>query len=224
MDRLTLLRTHRLGARRWNAATIAVAFAVLAALLFSPTAHAGQTPADYVQHKVNEGVGILSDKSLAGTARTDKFRAFILNLVDERNIALFTLGNYRRGADDALLNEFVQTFTEYSVAVYEARLGEYSGQTLRVTDTLERTPTDIVVTTILDDKGQSGEPINVAFRLSKKGADFTVVDIQVVGIWLAIDQRSQFTSFLGQNGGDISKLIADLKKRTADVRAGIAEK
>jgi len=36
------------------------------------------------------------------------------------------------------------------------------------------------------------------------------VDFSVAGIWLAIEERDQFTAFLGQNGGNISTLIGHL--------------
>lgn len=208
-----------------HAPVLPILIGVIVAILVAMGAARGASPtaAEFVQQKVNEGVAILGDGALAQADRRAKFRDYVLGLVDERRIALFTLGRYRRGADEAVIEQFVAAFTDYAVAVYEARLGEYSDQSLKVTDTLERSPTDIVVTTVLEGNGaNAGEPVNVSFRLSKDGDVFTVVDIQVVGIWLAIDQQSQFGSFLSQNGGDIAKLSADLSRRAADIRAGKA--
>jgi ABC-type transporter MlaC component len=37
-----------------------------------------------------------------------------------------------------------------------------------------------------------------------------VIDFSVSGIWLAIEERDQFTSFLGQNGGNIALLNSHL--------------
>ena len=37
-----------------------------------------------------------------------------------------------------------------------------------------------------------------------------VVDLAYQGIWLALEERDQFTSFLGQNNGNIRSLVAHL--------------
>jgi ABC-type transporter MlaC component len=47
-----------------------------------------------------------------------------------------------------------------------------------------------------------------------------VVDASVMGVWLAIQERDQFTSFLAQHNNDVKALTADLLKRAANIRAG----
>lgn len=203
--------------------TMLLALVTLVALLFTPAleAHAAPTPKDFVQSAVDRGVSILSDGGLSQEARRKEFRQFILNLTDSRRIALFTLGKYRRQASDADVSAFVDAFTEYAVAVYEARLDDYKGEKLRVTDVVERSAKDVIVTTIVEDSGS--EPIRVAFRLNPKGDSYIVIDVQVVGIWLALDQQSQFSSFLSKNNGSVPALTAHLKQQTAEIQAGRAE-
>ena len=190
-------------------------------------AHAqGEDAKAFVQREANRGVSILSNDSLSAADRRAQFRDFILGLVDQQRIAKFSLGQYAKQISAADFNAFVDAFKDYGVAVYEARLSRYKGQTLNVSGVVERAPNDIVVTTDLsgpEGSQSSGEPLHVAFRLSTDGGAFKAIDIQVAGIWLAIDQRSQITGFLGQHNGDINALIADLKTRAANVRAGLAE-
>lgn len=202
----------------WIKALILMTGALLVAL-FITAAQAATTPSQFVQTAVDEGVSILSDK--AAPDRTERFRQFMLKLVEERRIALFTLGTYKKQASEADVNAFVDAFTEYAIAVYESRLTQYSGQSLKVTDVTERSPTDYIVTTVVQgDTG--GNPIQVAFRLNKAGEDYTVIDIQVVGIWLAIDQQGQFSSFLKSNNGSVAALADHLKKQTEKIRSGQA--
>lgn len=191
------------------------------------SAHAqGEDAKAFVQREANNGVGILSDASLSAADRRARFRDFVLGLVDQERIARFALGQYAKQIGGADFAAFVDAFKDYGVAVYESRLSRYKGQTLNVSGVVERTPADIVVTTDLSGPqgGQaSGEPLHVAFRLSKQDGGFRVIDMQVAGVWLAIDQRSQITAFLGRHNGDIQALIADLKARAANVRAGLSD-
>jgi phospholipid transport system substrate-binding protein len=62
------------------------------------------------------------------------------------------------------------------------------------------------------------EPIRVAFRLAGAGT-YKIIDIQVEGIWLSVEQRDQFASILGQNNGNIGALTAILNERTKNMRA-----
>jgi ABC-type transporter MlaC component len=45
-----------------------------------------------------------------------------------------------------------------------------------------------------------------------------VIDFSVAGIWLAIEERDQFSSFLGQNNGNIPTLISHLRELARNYR------
>ena len=64
------------------------------------------------------------------------------------------------------------------------------------------------------------EPLRIAFRLSGEAGAYKIVDVQVEGIWLSVEQRDQFASVLSQNRGDIASLTASLKDRTIRLRGG----
>ncbi len=170
-----------------------------------------------MQEGVNKGLVILGNKSIPDAERRAQFRDLILSFTDAKKIAHFTLGNYRRGADAAVLDDFVNAFQEYAVAVYESRLLNYSNQTLNVTGAVERNATDFVVEATLDDAGTT---YNVGFRVLGAPGSFQIVDIMVEGIWLAVDQRSQFDSYLAGNGGNIGALAVYLREQTISIRAG----
>jgi thioredoxin reductase (NADPH) len=56
-----------------------------------------------------------------------------------------------------------------------------------------------------------GTPEAPAFRVRTDGARPVLVDLGVAGVWLALAQRDQFTTVLGQNNGDIKVLTAHLR-------------
>ena len=59
----------------------------------------------------------------------------------------------------------------------------------------------------------SQQPLEVDFRVLSDGGKFVVIDFSVAGIWLAIEERDQFSSFLGQNGGNIQTLQVTVGER-----------
>jgi phospholipid transport system substrate-binding protein len=202
----------------WNGALMLLAGLILAALLVAPAYAVAMTPSQYVQTNANEGVSILSDRSLSESDRRSKFRTFILSLVDERRIALFTLGAFRKGTSEPDQDAFVEAFVDYAVATYEANLCKYTDETLKVTDVKELNGTEYKVTTIIDDDS-AGQPISVGFRLQKDGDTFNVIDIHIEGVWLAISQRDEFTSLLKKNSGSVPQLTQHVKQLAAKQQA-----
>lgn len=196
---------------------VAVALIAAFALFDADRAAANDAAERFAQRLIDEGFAILRDDSASTTLRRERFRAFIVQHIEARKTALFTLGVYRRGAPPEVLSAFVDTFRDYTIAIYEARLDDYRHATLKVVNSVENKPGDITVNTRGEDPSLR-EPVSIAFRLTGIALPFKIVDVQVEGIWLSMEQREQFTSLLGQNGGDIAALTVELKKRTERIR------
>ena len=131
---------------------------------------------------------------------------------------MFTLGNYRRGASEADVEAFVQAFTEFATAVYESRLDQYKGQTLKVTGSIDNKPGDVTVNMVVVDPG-ARDQLRVAFRVLGGGGSYRFVDIQVAGIWLSVEQRDQFAGYLSKNSGSVPALTAHLNAQARQIMA-----
>ena len=90
--------------------------------------------------------------------------------------AIFALGNYKRGASDADVEAYVQAFTAYATAVYESRLDQYKGQTLKVVGSTDNRPGDVTVNMIVVDPA-ARQPLRVAFRLLGGGGSYRFVAV-----------------------------------------------
>lgn len=202
------------------------ALGLLFALVAFATTHARAESAaeNFIRNNVQRGLVILNNHSIPDMQRRAEFRDFLTSLTDIRRIALFTLGSGRRSATPQEVEQFVDAFRDYAVAVYESRLSAYSGQTLRVTGGTERAPGDDIVTTVLvDPTGRTtnqGEPIEVDFRVEGGGGRFVVIDASIAGVWLALEERDQFTAFLQENHDSVPALISHLRALTQRLRAG----
>jgi phospholipid transport system substrate-binding protein len=177
-----------------------------------PALAAGNAAETFVEDNVRRGLDILNNKSLSVEQRRSQFEGFLLSLTDMKRIADFTLGQYRRGASPEAIAAFDAAFQNYAVAVYQSYFAKYAGQTLKVTGSQARAGDDFIVQTALIDPGdRSGQvPLEVDFRVRTDTGKPVVTDFSVSGIWLALEERDQFTSFLGQNGGNINILITHL--------------
>jgi phospholipid transport system substrate-binding protein len=188
--------------------------ATLAAPLLAagPAAAAGNVAETFVDENIHKGLDILRDKKLSVTQRRDQFETLLLGLVDVRRIALFTLGQYRRSAPPEDVEAFVNAFRNYAAAAYQSYFAKYTNQTLKVTGSTERSPTDFIVQTLLVEPNSNQPPAEVDFRIRTDTGKPVLVDVAYQGIWLSLEQRDQFVAFLGQNNGNVRTLIAHLSE------------
>ncbi|MGZ5921865.1 MAG: MlaC/ttg2D family ABC transporter substrate-binding protein [Rhizomicrobium sp.] len=211
------MRTHPISRRAFVAMSSAFAASLL---LVMPVMAAANPAEDFVQDNIHKGLELLNNKQLAADQRRTQFETFLLGLTDMKRIADFTLGQYRRSASPTDLAAFEGAFQNYAVAVYQSYFAKYAGQTLKVTGSQTRAPDDFIVATqLIDPNDKSGQqPLEVDFRVRTDSGKPVVVDFSVAGIWLALEERDQFTAFLGQNNGNIHTLNSHLSELAKQFR------
>jgi phospholipid transport system substrate-binding protein len=163
-----------------------------------------------VQNQASRVLAVLNNRSMGLDAKKTTFRGMIDQVADVPRITSFVLGRYRRLITPAQYAAFASAFRDYADNVYESRLGQYSGQTLKVTGSTVRQPGDVVVSSQVS--GGSGAPTEVNWRVIR-GPDgrYRAVDVQVDGVWLAITEQQDFVSTLDNHNGDINVLISQLR-------------
>jgi phospholipid transport system substrate-binding protein len=201
---------------------VAGAAALVCAVAFAPDAACAQSTAasaqSFIGDNVQKGLTILNNASLSPADRRAQFQTLLLSITDLDRAAVFTLGPYRKGAPDADVSAFTSEFRNYAVAVYQSYFSRYEGQTLKVTGAVPHAPGDVVVSTLLVNPNGNEDPLQVDFRVMDMQGHPMIVDFSVAGIWLAQEERDQFTAFLGQHGGSISALTDHLKQIEAQYK------
>lgn len=218
------IMTGKTFARRAARRALVVAGLALApALIAEPLPAGAASPVEaFVESDIQTGLGILQDKSLSDADRRAHIRDFLQTLLDTRRIGLYALGPAQQTASPADIADYAQAFHDFMIESYVSRLGGYEGQTLKITGSVERSPGDFVVTTLLVDPSASpgGEaPPEVDLRIVDEGGKFFVVDASIEGIWLAIAQHDDFVGFLKQHDESVPALTAHLKDMTAKLLA-----
>ena len=217
---------NRIGtSRRFFSGAIWISLAIAGSLAMASPASAQVAAAEsYVGANVQKGLTILNNHSIPDAERRAEFRDFLTSLTDLPRIAMFTLGSARRTATPSQVDAFVDAFRNYAVAVYESRLKAYAGQYLKVVGGSEHGPGDYIVRTVLVDPTgrteQQGEPIEVDFRVDGSVGRFVVIDAAIAGVWLALEERDQFTAFLEENNENLGALISHLNMLTQRLRGG----
>jgi phospholipid transport system substrate-binding protein len=195
-------------------------------LASAPAAYAARnTDAEgYVQQHAASALRTLGDANLSSTQRRQTFDRLMSQFADMPRIANFVLGRYsaQLRSDPALRSEWTRTFQDYAIAVYEARLNNFSGSALRVTDSVERVAgRDVIVTSELAARN-GGRPMTVQWRLLRSGDAWKVVDVSLLfegnQIWLAQQQQRDFLAQLDRNNGDIRALMTTIRSQTATMR------
>jgi phospholipid transport system substrate-binding protein len=201
---------------------IATMAAIFASLVAPFAMAAPATPAEtFIQQNVQKGLAILNDKAVANAETSTKFRAFLESLTDIRRIALYTLGPAAKTAAPADVDAFVAAFQDYATAVYQSQLTRYSGESLVVTGSDQHAPGDFVVhTRIADAAGKIETNADaIDFRVVSSGDSFQILDASIGGIWIANNERAQFTAFMANNGNSVPALTAHVKDVTAKMQA-----
>lgn len=192
-----------------------VIMAFVAATLTAGLAFASPSDEEFVRTKANEALGILNDSALGQEAKTARFHDLVDNVTDVKRISRFVLGKYARGADPKQLKEFTTVFRQYASGVYESQLGNFGGETLKVLGSQDRKPGDSVVASVISG-GQLEEPMKVNWRIRTRNGHPLVLDVQVFGIWLALQQRNEITAVIANHNGDIGAAISVLKDKIAN--------
>jgi phospholipid transport system substrate-binding protein len=174
----------------------------------------------YVQVQAQRVLSVLSDNSLNTTEKIRAFRGVVDQIADVPRITRFVLGKYARTATPAERQQFDPLFRTYAQDVYETRLNEYHGETIRVTGSTVRNPGDVIVDSVVSG-GKLDQPRHVGWRVMNAGGGWKIVDVEVSGVWLAITQQQDFVSTIDNAHGDIQVLIAQLQN---DVKRHEAER
>ena len=194
----------------------------VAAPALSPAPAAAQSARDaqaeaFVQTEGQRALSILADQDRSTADKIRAFRGFVDQVADVPRITNFVLGKYARTISPAQRQEFATVFREYAQNVYESRLGDYHGETLKVTGSIVRKPGDVIVNSMVTG-GARKEPVAAAWRVIDGGRGWRIVDVQVQGVWLAITQQQDFVSTIDNAGGDIQVLIDQLRPQLAQGR------
>ena len=174
-------------------------------------------PADavaFMNQLWNRAAELLNSKT-DPAIRQARFRQLFHEDFDGAGIARFVLGRYWRGASGEEQQEFVKLFENYVVFVYTARLANFGGETFNIRGSRSDGDGAIVSTDVISPGSTS--PLRMDWRLVNDNGAYKINDVIIEGVSMAVTQRSEFASVVQRNGGQVSRLIALMREKTASV-------
>lgn len=187
----------------------------LCLVLAVPVARAAPGPGgaeSFIRSMGDRAVATVNAKNLGDAERTKRFSAIFREAFDVQLIGRFVLGQYWRRASEAERKEYQKLFADYVVLTYSDRFKGYQGVNFRVGQA--KTVGDqeqLVPSEVIRPGGQP--PIGVQWRVRDAGG-FKIVDVIAEGVSMLISQREEFGALIGRNGGKVSALIDELRRRT----------
>ena len=171
------------------------------------------TSEEYVGLIAQETLDVLEDKKSNSDEKIKNITNIFLSNLAVREISLFVLGPYRRNLTSDQREEYIKLIKRFVSEIYSIRLASFPSGDFSVVGSNDTGRSGIIVKTLiqfLDDPN----PTKIDWRIIKnKNGDYKIFDIRVIGVWMAQEQRSTFTSFLSKNNGNIDKLMDRLRKQ-----------
>jgi phospholipid transport system substrate-binding protein len=196
---------------------VALRFAAASALAavampVSIPVHAADGPAAQLIEKAAAEV-IALIKSTTGAPREAGIRAVLVNYFDLPFMGQAALATHWSATNPEQRERFLRAVVSAEARAYAQRFGQYGGQTLTVTRVTARPNGTSVVDSKLTQS--NGQPIAIQWEVRDSGRGLRITDVKIEGVSMVMTRRSDFNSFIQNNGGKVDPLINELEARAA---------
>ena len=176
---------------------------------------------EYVRTNAKDVLASLNAPELDAEGRRAQFQTYMNEFTNLDAVAKFVIGKYSRRFSDEEMQQYLNAFSVYALAVYEDYFNQYQGTDILVTGSTDRNARDSIVNSEII--SVNGQKLTVRWRVLNRNGAYQVVDIALYDqgnlIWLAIEQRAQFLGILDKNNGALEPLIAKIDEMTAELVA-----
>lgn len=167
----------------------------------------------------DDAITKLTDKSITVEEQERRFSGIIHDYIAFKSIARWVLGGrYWRAASEDQRERYLSLFEQLMISTYAHRFQKYSGETLEIAGVRNIDAAQVLVQTTLQ-RPNADKPLRVDWRVRGTEDKLKIIDIMVEGLSMAQTQRSEFSSVLRDNGGDIDALLTTLEERLESARA-----
>lgn len=186
--------------------------ALFTAVLLTPMASTTPASASAAAEQYVSSVGksILGVASGSKGAMGTKFRALMARHAAISQIGIFSLGKYKNKLPSGQRSEYFKLIEKFVAGLFIKYAPQFAGNRIEITGSKARSATDVIVSSKVHFANGS-KPLDVKWRLLKGGSGFKIFDVRVLGVWLAIQQRTEFVSVIQRNNGDVGALLKFLR-------------
>ena len=195
----------------------AVMLAAVLAILSAGEAAAGPAT-DQLKGAVDRVIKVLEDPSLKGDARVAERRTAVRKIADEifdfNEIARRALARHWQPLTDKQRVEFVSLFSDLLERSYISKIELYGGEKIQYVGERVEADTATVATRIVT---KNGTEVPIDYRLLKRGDRWMVYDVNIEGVSLVSNYRTQFNKII--QTGSFEDLIQKLRTKQGELSA-----
>jgi phospholipid transport system substrate-binding protein len=184
--------------------------AAVAASMLALPALAADPAADLIAGTAAEVIDIIKAKP-AGPARQAAIQQVLQTKFDLPYMGQQTLGPFWNKTTEAERARFLKAAETAEAKAYSERFGQYAGQTLKLGRVTSRpNGVQMVDSQLIQSNGQ---PIKLEWEVRDAGRGLRITDVKVEGVSMVMTRRSDFNSYIQNNGGKVEPLINELEAR-----------
>ena len=168
----------------------------------------GQAGTDIVTARV---IGIVKTKT--GASHEAAFREVLRNNFDLPYMARLALGTHWNEASEQQRARFLAAFETAEVRAFSERLGKLAECTLTIVKVVPRPNSVWIVDSLFSHT--SGLSIRLEWEVRDNGQGPRITDVRIGGVSMSLTKRSEFNSYILNNGGAVEPLVKELEVRVA---------
>ena len=207
---------------------------LIAATLLRPAAGRAGGAADsaggFIRQVGHDLPGVVGDAASEAEKRR-RLEPFLARVVDVAAVARFCLGRYWRQATPAQQQDFRGLFLRVLANAVASRVGAYGAGAGPLSTSASTSPPTSQVTVLAELDGPDGirvptivqtgtaAPARVTWLVERAPAQsgagaFRILDVEAEGMSLRLSLRSDYTSFISRNGGNLDLFLRTLRAHT----------
>jgi phospholipid transport system substrate-binding protein len=164
-------------------------------------------PAQLVQNTAQQVIEIVKTKT--GADRQAAILRVLQTSFDMPAMARSALGTHWNQATESERARFEKAVATAEAKAYSERFGQYGGQTLTIGKVTPRANGVTIVDSRLNQT--TGQPIKLEWEVRGE----RITDVKVEGVSMVMTRRSDFNSYIQNNGGKVEPLVRELEARAA---------
>jgi len=190
---------------------VVLGIAASAAVAFCALPASAADPAKLIETVAGEVIDIIKTKT--GADRQNAIKKVLQTNFDMNAMGRSALGTHWNQTTEAQRTRFLSAVETAEARAYSERFGQYAGQTLTVGKVTTRPNGVSIVDSRLNQS--TGQPIKLEWEVRNGPQGPVVTDVKVEGVSMVMTRRSDFNSYIQNNGGTVEPLIKELEARAA---------
>jgi phospholipid transport system substrate-binding protein len=173
--------------------------------------------AAFIQQTGEDMVQAINAAGVPAAQRRERVAQILRRAVDVEGVGRFILGRWWRQATPEQQQEYLRLFEQVLIRNLSARFGEFQGVRFALGRTQARTEEDALVNTVVERPGSP--PFGLDWRVAEVDGQPKVVDVIAEGTSLRLTTRSEYSSVISRNGGNVSALLQAMRQQIQQLAA-----